>query len=116
MSTAESPRTEEPHVSGRRMRQPRGHSPRRSGAPPFGPGYDEASLADVVRLELWGTSADNAGEDFCCFLARARGRVEGAGEASGRVLRGAGLWLEALMLTLLSARRAVPCRLGVLNE
>jgi hypothetical protein len=38
--------------------------------PPFGPGYDEAALQDVVRLEVWGTSADDVGD-----------------AASGRVLR-----------------------------
>jgi hypothetical protein len=53
--------------------------------PPFGPGYgEEASLRDVIRLEVWGTSVDDAGEDFCCFqLVRADGTKPPARRVDG---------------------------------
>jgi len=35
--------------------------------PPFGPGFDESLARKADRLEVWGSSFDDPGDDFCLF-------------------------------------------------
>jgi len=39
------------------MREPR----------PFGPGFPEAKVEGAARMEVWGSSFSDAGDDYCEF-------------------------------------------------
>lgn len=35
--------------------------------PPCGPGFDEKTVAQTARLEVWGTNFSDPGPDYCQF-------------------------------------------------
>jgi len=35
--------------------------------PPFGPGFDETSARLADKMEVWGSSFGDPGNDFCLF-------------------------------------------------
>lgn len=45
--------------------------------PPFGPGFKQEEIpGDAVNLEVWASSYDDAGDDFCEFrLVDAKGNT-----------------------------------------
>lgn len=50
--------------------------------PPFGPGFSEEESARGARLDVWGTSLNDPGSDYCVF---ALWDAEGKQIASRRV-------------------------------
>ena len=52
-------------------------------APPFGPGVGEEKALDIDALEVWGSSFDDPGEDWCEFRAFNGDRPLGAWRVPG---------------------------------
>lgn len=44
-------------------------------SPPFGPGFAEKDLKDVDALEIWGSLASDAGDDYCEFRLMKGGKT-----------------------------------------
>lgn len=51
-----------------------------ASSPPFGPGFRDDVVSRVETVEVWGTSFDDPGQDFCEFRA-----LDAAGSEIGRI-------------------------------